>query len=88
MVIHNGHKLSRIVLIFLAQVHFCLLTCSITSGTFVFSLTHMFAFLSQNVMFNILLSVFVCAAVSLFFAWLVSAHVSAPYVVAGITYEL
>ena len=33
-------------------------------------------------MFNILLSIFVCAAASLFFAWVVSAHVSAPYEIA------
>ena len=39
-------------------------------------------------MLNILLSVFVCAAASLFFAWVVSAHVSAPYIIAGITHEL
>ena len=39
-------------------------------------------------MFNILLSIFVCAAASLFFAWVVSAHVSAPYVIAGSTHEL
>ena len=36
-------------------------------------------------MFNILLSIFVCAAASFFFAWVVSAHVSAPYVIAGST---
>ena len=48
----------------------------------------MFGFLSQYVMFNILLSIFVCAAASVFFTWLVSAHVSAPYVIAGSTHEL
>ena len=48
----------------------------------------MFVFLSRNVIFNILLSIFVCAAASLFFAWLVSAHVFAPYVIAGSTHEL
>ena len=36
-------------------------------------------------MFNILLSICVYAAASLFFAWVVSAHVSAPYVIAGNT---
>ena len=40
-------------------------------------------------MFDILLSIFVCAAGSLFFAWVVSAHVSAAvYVVAGNMHEL
>ena len=37
---------------------------------------------------NILISIFVCAAASLFCAWVVSAHVSAPYVIAGSTNEL
>ena len=59
-----------------AQDHFRLLTCSITSVTLVFSLTHMFVFLSRYVMLNILLSICVCAAASLFFAWVVSDHVS------------
>ena len=45
-------------------------------------------FLSRYVMFNIFLSIFVCAAASLFFAWVVSVHVSAPYVIAGSTNEL
>ena len=71
-----------------AQVHFRLLTCSITTVTFVLPLTQMFVFLSRYVMFSILLSIFVCAAISLFFAWLESAHVSAPYVIAGSTHEL
>ena len=44
------------------------LTCSIKSVTFVFSLTQMFVFLSRYVKFNILLSIFVCVAASLFFA--------------------
>ena len=39
-------------------------------------------------MFSIHLSIFVCAAASLFFAWMVSVHVSAPYVIAGNTQEL
>ena len=45
-------------------------------------------FLSRNVMFNILLSIFVSADAILFFASVVSAHVSAPYVIARITHEL
>ena len=84
----NVHRLSRILLTCLAQVHFCLLTCSITSVTFVFSLTQMFVFLSRYVMFNILLSIVVCAAASLFYAWLVGACVSAPNVIAGSSHEL
>ena len=70
------------------QVHFRLLTCSITSVTLVFSLTQLFVFLFRYVMFNILLSIFVCTVDSLFFAWLVSAHVSAPYVIARSMHEL
>ena len=52
--------------------------------TFVFSLTQIFVFLSRHAMFNILLSIFVCAAANVFFAWLVSAHVSAPYDIASV----
>ena len=47
----------------------------------------MFVFLSRCVMFNILFSIFVCAAASVFFAWLVSAHVFALYDIAFITLE-
>ena len=86
--IRSVHWLSRILLTCPAHVHFRLLTCSITSVTFVLSLTQMFVFLSQGVMFNIFLSIFVCAAARLFFAWVVSVHVSAPYVIAGSTHEL
>ena len=43
--------------------------------------------LSLYVMFNILLSIFVCAAASLFFAWVVSAHVSVQYVIGGSMHE-
>ena len=35
-------------------------------------------------MFNILLSIYVSASASLFFAQVVTAHVSAPYVIAGV----
>ena len=52
------------------------------------SLIQMFVFLSRYVVVNIILSIFVCAAASLFFAWVVSAHVSAPYVSAGSTHKL
>ena len=58
------------------------------SMTFVLSLTQMLVFLSLYVMLSILLSIFVCAAASLFCACLVSVHVSAPYVIAGSTQEL
>ena len=37
-------------------------------------------FLSRYVMFNILLSIFVCVAASLFLDWMVSAQVSEPCV--------
>ena len=42
--IRSVHRLSRFLLTCAAQVHFWLLTCPITSVTFVFSLTHMFVF--------------------------------------------
>ena len=46
------HRLSRILLTCSAHAHFRLLTCLITSVTFVCSLTHMFFFLSRYVMFT------------------------------------
>ena len=62
---------------------------SVTHVTFVFSFTPMFVFCpGLYVIFNIPLSIFICAAVSLFFAWVMSAHVSAPYVIAGSTHAL
>ena len=88
MVTRNVHRLSRILLTCPAQVHFRLLTFSITSVSFVLSLTQVFAFLFRYVTFNILLSIFVCAAATLIFAWVVSAHVSALNVIAGSTHEL
>ena len=62
MVIGSVHLLSRILLTCPAHVIFRLLTYSIMSVTFVLSLTQMSVFLSRYVMFNILLSIFVCAA--------------------------
>ena len=53
-----------------------------------FCLCQKFVFLSWRVTFSILLSIYVSAAASLFFAWMVSAHVSAPYAIAGSTHEL
>ena len=47
-------------------------TSSIASMIFVFSLTQMFGFLSRYVIFNVVLSIFVCAAASLLFAWVLS----------------
>ena len=75
---------SCILLMCPTQVHFRLLTCSIMAVTFVcFSVPiHLY------VMFNILRSIFVCAAAILFFAQLVSAHVTVPYVIAGSMHEL
>ena len=69
--IRSFHRLSGILLTSPAQIHLRLLTCSITSVTLVVSLSHMFLFLSRYVMFNILLSIFVCAAACLFFACVV-----------------
>ena len=58
--------------------------------TAVFSLSQMFVFLSWYVMFNIhaCTSFHVGAAASLFFAWLVNAQVSTPYVIAESMHEL
>ena len=81
--IRSVYHLSRILLTCLVQDHFRLLTCSITYVTFVISLTQMI-FLSLYVMFNILLTIFVYAAAILFFIWPISAHVSAPYVIARV----
>ena len=50
MVIRSVRRLSRILLTYSAQVHFRLLTCSVTSLIFVFSLTQAFIFLSRYVM--------------------------------------
>ena len=86
--IRNVHQLARILLTCPAQVHFDLLTSSITSVTFVFSFTQMLVFLSRYVVFNMLLFICVCAAASLFFAWVVSVRVSALYVIAGSAHEL
>ena len=88
MVIHSVHQLSRIKLTCPAQVHFRLLTCSIMAVTLGLSLSQMFVFLCRYVMFNIFLSIFACVAASLFFAWVVNAHVSALYVIAGSMPEL
>ena len=52
-----------------------------------FSYTYV-CFLFWYTVFNVLLSIFDCTAASLFFAWVVSVHVSAPYIIAGSTYEL
>ena len=79
------HRLSRIRL-----------TCSVPSSDLfshvcdlcLFNFTQMFVFLSRYVIYNKLLSVFVWAAASLVFGWVVNAHVSAPYVIAGSTHEL
>ena len=84
----RGHRSSLRRLICPAQDHFIFLTVLIISMTFVLSLTQMLVFLSLYVMLSILLSIFVCAAASLFCACLVSVHVSAPYVIAGSTQEL
>ena len=56
--------------------------------TFVCSLTQMYVFLSQYVMYNILLGIFVCAAATLFFVWVVIARVSVQYGIAGSTREM
>ena len=61
VVIRSVYQLSRIMLTCPAQIHFRLLTCSITSVTCVFSLAHIFVcFLSLYGMFNLLLSIFLC----------------------------
>ena len=44
-------------------------------------------FISRFVIFNVHLSICVCAAARLFFARVVSVYVSAPYVIAGSKHE-
>ena len=88
VVTREVHRSSLRRLICPAQDHFICLTVLIISMSFVFSLTQTLVFLSLYVMLSILLSILVCAAASLFCACLVSAQVSAPYVIAGSTQEL
>ena len=61
-----------------AHDHFIFLRLLIISMTFALSLTQMLGFLSLYVMLSILRSSLVCAAASLFCAYLVSVQVSAP----------
>ena len=72
------HRSSLRRLICSAQDHFIFLTLLIISMTLVFSLTQTLVFLSLYVMLSIPLSILVCAAASLFCAYLVSVQVSAP----------
>ena len=74
LVTREVHRSSLKRLICPAQDHFIFLTVLIISMTFVLSLTQMLVFLSLYVMLSILLSIFVCAAASLFCACLVSVH--------------
>ena len=86
MVIRDVYRLSRILLLCSAQVHFSDFfnhVCDLC----LFSYPDVF-FSPGMVLLNIFLSIFVCAAASLFFAWLLSAQASAPYVIAGSTQEL
>ena len=71
-------SVSRILLMYPAQVHDRLLIVSITSITSVFSLTQTFAFLSKYVIFDIILYIFICDAAACF-DWFASANVSVPY---------
>ena len=87
VVTREVHRLSLRRLICPAQDHFIFLTVLIISMTFVLSLTQILVFLSLYVMLSILLSILVCAAARLLCACLVSVDVSAPYVIAGSTYE-
>ena len=86
MVKRHARQLYRILLTCATHVHIRLLTCSITSVTFVVSLVQVF-FVSRYVMFNILHSICV-RLLACSFAWMVSVHVSAPYVIAGRKHEL
>ena len=45
-------------------------------------------FFSVPVIFSILISIFVCAAATLFCIWVMSDHVDALYIVTGSTHEL
>ena len=84
MVMRNFHRLSRILLT--CPAHVRLLTCLIMSVTVFFSYPNV-CFLSRFVMFNIHLSIFVCAAASLFFARLKSAHVSTLCIIVDLSLQ-
>ena len=88
VVTREVHRLPLRRLICSAQDHFIFLTVYIISMTLVLSLTQMLVLLSLHVMLRILLSILVCAAARLFCACLISAQVSAQYVIAGSTHEL
>ena len=88
VVTREVHRSSLKRLICPAHDHFIFLTVLFISMTFVLSLTQMLVFLSLYVMLSILLSIFICAAASLFCACLVSVQVSAPYGIAGSPHEL
>ena len=53
-----------------------------------FLLPRCLSVMSRCVIFNILLSVFICAAANLFFAWVEGARVSAPYIIAESTIRM
>ena len=69
VVTREVHRSSLRRLICPAQDHFIFLTVLIISMTFVLSLTQMLVFLSLYVMLSILHSILVCAAASLFCAF-------------------
>ena len=88
VVTREVHRSSLRRLICPTQDHFICLTVLIISMTFVLSLNQMLVFLSLYVMLSILLFILVCAAAGLFCACLISVQVSAPYFIAGSTYDL
>ena len=71
-----------------AQHQFIVLTLLIISMTFVLSIYPDVGLSIGVCDVDILLSILVCAAASLFSACLVSVEVSAPYLIAGSTQEL
>ena len=79
------HRSSCILLTCPGQVHFYLLTQIYDLCLFSYPDV---CFMSRYVLFSILLSIFVGAVASLFFARMVRAHVLAPYIIAGSVYEL
>ena len=69
------------------EVQFRLLTCSITSVTFVFELNLM-SFCPDVLRVTCFFPHLFVRLLVLFFVWVVSAHVSAPYVIVGSAHDL
>ena len=80
------HLLSSLRIRWPAHLHLASLIFTMISFTWVCFLISVFLILSLIVMLSILLSIALCAVVSFCSSCLVVVHVSAPYVIVGITH--